>query len=326
MNINTVYQEHIKDRDHTHLNATRWVTLTGLAKWMGRKGICHVEEGERGWYVTYIDRDPETLKRQESLKKNEKLDKDYEERIAKIIEGQIERGKELEKKSQSSGEASKEQEPTASTSREFTRSDPDSKVAFSLSIKSKSSTDASTSVPSTSTSTITSLTLPADKKSDSKKHSHSSSSSKKRKESEPVKKSALEELKEEQERIKAKKFRKDYWLAKGIVVKVVSKSLGDKYYKKKAVVKDVVEKYEGVIEMIDTSDRLRVDQSHVETVIPNVGRSVLVVNGPYAGSTASLLIVNYDKFSCNIKLDSGPYKGRVVEDIAYEDICKLASD
>lgn len=31
--------------------------------------------------------------------------------------------------------------------------------------------------------------------------------------------------------------RKDYWLHEGIVVKIVTKKLGEKYYKKKAVVK-----------------------------------------------------------------------------------------
>lgn len=36
---------------------------------------------------------------------------------------------------------------------------------------------------------------------------------------------------------KEKLNRKDYWLHEGIVVKIVTKKLGEKYYKKKAVVK-----------------------------------------------------------------------------------------
>ena len=40
-----------------------------------------------------------------------------------------------------------------------------------------------------------------------------------------------------EERKKEKMNRKDYWLHEDIVVKVISKKLGDKYYKKKAYVK-----------------------------------------------------------------------------------------
>lgn len=40
-----------------------------------------------------------------------------------------------------------------------------------------------------------------------------------------------------EEKKKEKMNRKDHWLHKDIVVKVVSKKLGDKYYKKKAYVK-----------------------------------------------------------------------------------------
>ena len=40
-----------------------------------------------------------------------------------------------------------------------------------------------------------------------------------------------------EEEKKEKKNRKDHWLHKDIVVKVVTKKLGEKYYKKKAVVR-----------------------------------------------------------------------------------------
>lgn len=327
VSINTVYQEYIKDKDHTHLNATRWVTLTGLAKWMGRKGICDVEETEKGWMVSYIDRDPETLKRQENRNKKEKLDKDYEERLSKIIDEQIERGKQAELERKRRGEDSHDEESQdridnseASTSKrkELVRSEEGegSKIAFSIPIPKLKDT--------TLPSSLSSLTSSSKRSSTSTKSSTitSSSGSSSKRSSTSTKKSALEELKEEQERIKAKKFRRDYWLTEGIVVKVITKSLGDKYYKKKGVVKDVIDKYEGVIEMIDSGDRIKLDQAHVETVIPNVGRTVKVVNGPYTGATASLLEVNFDSFCCKIKLESGPFTGRTVEDVKYEDICK----
>jgi len=315
VNINTVYQEHIKDRDHTHLNSTRWVTLTGLAKWLGRKGICHVEEAENGWYVTYIDRDPETLKKQENAKKNDKLDKDYEERLSKIIEDQIERGKKAEEdRIKCRGE---DLPSTSSESKkELTRSETD-KVVFCLSTKK------SDPVPVIGSTASTSKSLDV-KKETSKYSSSTSTSKRKRDEESSKKKSALEELKEEREREKAKKSRVDHWLSPGIVVKVTAKSLGDKYYKKKGIIKEVVEKYSGVVEMIESGDRLKLDQTHLETVIPNVGRGLKVLNGPYTGASASLLVVNFDSFSCKIKLDSGPFTGRIIDDVSYEDVSKTA--
>jgi DNA/RNA-binding protein KIN17 len=53
---NKVYQDYIADRHHVHMNATRWVTLTGFVKWLGRTGKCVVDETEKGWFIQYIDR------------------------------------------------------------------------------------------------------------------------------------------------------------------------------------------------------------------------------------------------------------------------------
>lgn len=77
---NKVYQDYISDRNHLHMNATKWLTLTGFVKWLGREGHCVVDETEKGWFITYIDRDPETIAMQEALAKKEKMDKDDEVR------------------------------------------------------------------------------------------------------------------------------------------------------------------------------------------------------------------------------------------------------
>lgn len=58
------------------MNATKWETLTDFVKWLGREGHCTVDETEKGWFVAYIDRDPETIARQEALAKKEKMEKD----------------------------------------------------------------------------------------------------------------------------------------------------------------------------------------------------------------------------------------------------------
>jgi DNA/RNA-binding protein KIN17 len=42
------------------MNSTRWVTLTEFVKHLGRTGKCKVDETPKGWFVTFIDREPET--------------------------------------------------------------------------------------------------------------------------------------------------------------------------------------------------------------------------------------------------------------------------
>lgn len=35
---NIVYNEYISDREHIHMNSTKWETLTDFTKWLGREG------------------------------------------------------------------------------------------------------------------------------------------------------------------------------------------------------------------------------------------------------------------------------------------------
>lgn len=87
---NTVFQEYIKERDHIHMNGTRWTSLTEFANWLGENGIVKVEDSERGVMITYIDKDPETLKRLELEAKRAQQAKEAAERIRIDIERQRE--------------------------------------------------------------------------------------------------------------------------------------------------------------------------------------------------------------------------------------------
>lgn len=86
---------------------------------------------------------------------------------------------------------------------------------------------------------------------------------------------------------------------------------------------DVQERYVGVVRMLDSGDVLKVDQTHLETVIPNLGRRVKVVNGAYRGEEALLLEVDQRGFCAKLRVDAGPISGRVLERVAYEDFSKL---
>ncbi|KAF3514475.1 hypothetical protein F2Q69_00010139 [Brassica cretica] len=137
--------------------------------------------------------------------------------------------------------------------------------------------------------------------------------------------SALDELMKEEERKKERMNRKPYWLFQWIVVKVMSKSLADKgCYKQKGVVRKVIDDYVGEIEMIDSKHVWRVDQEELETVIPQIGWLVKIVNVAYRGSVAKLLGVDTGKFCAKVQIEKGVYEGRVIKSIEYEDICKLA--
>ena len=58
---NQVYQEYIADKNHLHMNSTRWVTLTEFVKHLARSGIARVDETEKGWFIAWIDSSPKAL-------------------------------------------------------------------------------------------------------------------------------------------------------------------------------------------------------------------------------------------------------------------------
>ena len=97
VNLNQFYQEYIANKEHVHMNATKWASLTEFAKYLGRDGICRVEEDEKnnerggasGLTISWIDNSPEALRRQDALRKKERQDRGDEEREQKAIQQQI---------------------------------------------------------------------------------------------------------------------------------------------------------------------------------------------------------------------------------------------
>ena len=91
--INHFYQGIIAQKDHVHMNATRWSSLTEFAKHLAREGICRVEETEKGIFVSWIDTSPEALKRQEVLRRKEAMDRGDEEWEQRMLKEQIARAR-----------------------------------------------------------------------------------------------------------------------------------------------------------------------------------------------------------------------------------------
>ncbi|KAI4599810.1 hypothetical protein KJ359_001546 [Pestalotiopsis sp. 9143b] len=91
VNINHFYQEYIANKEHVHMNATKWPSLTEFAKYLGREGICRVEENEKGIHIAWIDDSPDAMRRREAVRRKEAQDKGDEEREQRLIREQIKR-------------------------------------------------------------------------------------------------------------------------------------------------------------------------------------------------------------------------------------------
>ncbi|KAL7949153.1 domain of Kin17 curved DNA-binding domain-containing protein [Trichoderma barbatum] len=92
--MNQFYQEYIANKEHIHMNATKWPSLTEFAKYLGKEGMCRVEETEKGLHISWIDNSPDALRRQEALRKKEAQDQGDEEIEQRMIREQIKRAQE----------------------------------------------------------------------------------------------------------------------------------------------------------------------------------------------------------------------------------------
>lgn len=289
------------------MNSTQWATLTEFIKYLGKTGKCKVEETPKGWFITYIDRDSETLFKEKMKNKRIKADIADEEKLEKEIQRQIERAEQMIPVDKAG-----EEEEIKSRILEKNDGEGEKKIKLSLGLAKK--------IVETNEKRETSRLVFDEGENDIK-------NGKRRRDSENSGKnlSVLDEMMKEEEKAKERSNRKDYWLFEGIIVKVMSKALADKgYYKQKGVVRKVIDRYCGEIQMLENKHLLRVDQEELETVLPQIGGFVKIVNGAYRGENARLLAIDTDKFCAKVQIEKGIYDGRVLKAVEYEDICKLA--
>lgn len=223
------------------------------------------------------------------------MDKDDQERMQTFLEKQVQRGK-------------KEAQEVQYT--ELKRENTDEKIKIELNAPIKKPTEFQFLKPKPLSTVLKTHEKPKEK-SDNNQPSTSK------------RKSALDDILMEEEMKKEKRNRKDYWLYEDIVVKVVTKSLGDRFYKKKGVIENVKDKYAANVRMIEGGELVKLDQAHLETVIPSEGRLVKIVNGAYRGEIATLKEIHQDKFCATLEISSGVLKGRVINNVQYEDFSKL---
>ncbi|KGU29451.1 DNA/RNA-binding protein KIN17 [Candida albicans P57055] len=104
INANKFYQEYIRERDHIHMNSTRWRSLTSFIKHLGKNGIVKVQtndesnEEEEGFNleIKLIDR-TQTLNAYQIKSDGNSLEDNDEMNDDKLLQRQIKRGQEMEK-------------------------------------------------------------------------------------------------------------------------------------------------------------------------------------------------------------------------------------
>ncbi len=74
-----------------------------------------------------------------------------------------------------------------------------------------------------------------------------------------------------------------------------------------------------VVKMIESGKRAKIDQEDLDTVIPSVGREVVILVGKYRGEVATLKEIHQSKFKATVKF------GDKYRDFPYEHISKFYS-
>ena len=300
------HSRYIADKDHIHMNATAWSSLGGLCRFLGREGKAVVDETEKGWYISYIDKDPNKIARQALLEGRQQAEQDEEERIRRLIDKQIAAaggagGDDMEEQDVEDGSRELRREggeegvclpcPPAPQYMALRSVEAQCNVTDYLTEKIQVNLSAG---PSRRVRTVdvfassSSAPLPdGPSQSSSANPAPTSVPQSAAPASTCAPMSSMERLMQEEERRKSqqlqaldKQERKDYWLHTGIAVKILNKRVGDgQYYKEKGVVEKVIDRYVGEVRLAD-GVRLRLDQQDLETVIPKVGsRSCVDVEG-----------------------------------------------
>eukprot|EP00668_Euglena_longa_P011993 GGOE01014416.1.p1 GENE.GGOE01014416.1~~GGOE01014416.1.p1 ORF type:complete len:469 (-),score=162.75 GGOE01014416.1:162-1403(-) len=350
---NTVYQEYIGERHHVHMNATKWLTLGNFVKYLGKAGICVVEQTPKGWFITYIDRDPAKAQREAERQRHEANDLDASERLQLQMEKQLEYIRahlEIEQYQATELQRAEGDEPLkmnwkSSSAPKHTfgptdleaedESEEESKAEASPLGKSEVKVEVKAELVGEEVGPKVRPKLSFAQMVQNAKDGHRFDpppATEAKEEPDPKKRkvetlSSLNRIMHEDMKRKEAKGRRDYWLHPNIVVKVLNKKVGQgKYYKQKGVVLEVVDHYVAKVKMLDTDGSLKVDQEELETVVPQLGGKVLLVNGAYRGEVGTLQAVNTEKFAADVLITQGTKRGLLVQGVEYEDFSKLHTE
>ena len=350
VNANNVYQEVIQDKFHIHMNATKWATLSDFCQYLGRTGKCVVEETERGWYVAFIQRDASILARKERQQQREAAERVAEERFSHQMEMQRrEAAKALDRVGGTVHVAATKLQRNG---------DSEGQQNISLSLKGSKKMSKLDSQTKNSTKTKPSSVFglgddDEDDEGDDDDEEEEEAMARKRalqeldrlkeqtmnkpQSARPSKRPRTDTNDEPSSSTKTTKasslkdVRKEHWVRRDILVRIVSKKLAKgQYFKRKAVVTKVMEdKFTAEVEVFDSGpdandggDVLRLDQDDLETVVPKEGKTVRILNGRGRGEKAKLVSVKKAKYLATLELLSD---GTILKKVDFADFSKMAN-
>ncbi|KAK9809644.1 hypothetical protein WJX73_010612 [Symbiochloris irregularis] len=271
-----VYNEFINDRNHVHMNSTKWLSLTEFVQYLGKEGLCRVDETPKGWFISLIQKDAMEALSDERRIKRSRAEKEEEDRLREQMEAQIERAQAaavlenhlagLEGGAEDADHASKRQKVDR----------PKSKLEQLMQQDQARKAQAAAMA-------------------NGQQKQHADRAQRGQEAAPPGRTDAP-------------------WLHKGIVVKVMAKELKD-YYKVKGQVVALVSRYVAEVSMLSSGDVLRIDQAQLETVLPSPGGAVLVLRGQHAASKALMLGVDTKRFKAQVQLPAGTEAWLDYEDV-----------
>ena len=325
---NVVYNEYIQDRNHVHLNATKWPTLTGFIMYLGENNICQIDNNERGWYIRWIDSGLTLTKLQA---------RSNQSNICSIADDDEDRSQRLQLKQIHSLRLANNNSH-ADTQDHENASDPDRNASLIIS-KFKTKKASSNLLP-----TLTSLSddddlsdeeanIAISKKRKGTKHTTDNTEGNMTKYSKTY--PNIADILSINPR-PSFCLTSNTWLVPGIIVKIISHSVANpaetslKYMNHKGIIISVfsdASKPKAVLRMLDNNtDTVTVKSSQIETVLPDLGHYVLIVSSDnsfsHRGEIAKLVDVDIERFKASVKFDSGGQ----TELFDYDNVCKISKD
>lgn len=299
VNANSVYQEYIKDRDHVHMNATQWTTLSDFAKHLGKVGLCKVEDRDDGFWVSFVDREVAEKDREARERDTRLLEEEH--RAERILQYQIN---------------TTTRDPDLSEPADTVNPENDQTQSNPLTMRISARYRAKFLPPAPEENALQSLSNHHPFKQDP---SPSKRNRSKLESQDPLN---LMPMQVDDHEKGVEKGKEDApWLHKNIFVKVKNGQVASGMYRgKKGKVVDVIDEYGARVSMLDSDAVLELDQDDLETVIPKPGGVVLLLRGPRRGQKAVIRNVNVDHFNVTLSmLDTGEQ----LDNIEYEMVSRV---
>lgn len=101
INANRFYNQLIQQKDHIHLNSTKWSSLSQFIQDIAKQGLINVkvtdeeDQSLNGLDISYINNSSEEILRKSNIRKQGEMNKTEEQMSMKILQDQIKRGEQF---------------------------------------------------------------------------------------------------------------------------------------------------------------------------------------------------------------------------------------